>query len=905
MTAQTQALRRLAVTLLSAATVLAAGPARAQAAATVPIENPATSLSPDPHLILATVLASWPARARAAVALAIENPATLPSPDPPLIFATVLASWPALTQASVSAPVENLALALPAGADASAPLRLQRAPPNEPVKLVEEIFATLTVNTVTMNDSVFVGVDAAGRLYLGAADFPELPLRVQPAVVEVKGIKLLRISELAGIEARLDRVQAQLDLRILSSLMQAGEFNLNDLSRAKKLTPPVTGARMNYSVSASQSGKGAMQGAAFWEPAVFNEWGIARTGFMSSGERGTQRLDSTAVIDVAHRRESWVLGDNVTRPGYAFGSAQKYFGVQWGSAFDLDPSFNPYGNYSLFVNNEMPAVVRMMSEGRVMSTLEVPFGPFNLSNLPTPNVSGNLTVSVTDKLGNVRLFEIPYLRTARLYREGVFDYLVAGGVPRIDSSNSAMGRYQGSLFSTTLRYGLTPLHTGEVHADAGGKTVAAGATVTSGWRERNLLSTLSFAASHDPSGSGTLWGGTLAPLEHKSSSNFGASAGFSRQSPQFTVPHTLQNIPVGTTGAVRQQTQVQLGYYGMALPLNLSFQESRFWDAPAKFSTSFSTGTTVAGLSMGFQVVAPRPGNGWMALLTLSLPLENKHNLSAQVSRNRDTTYLQTDLVHPAPYDEGIGYRLTGTRTQSAPEAVTNGATVYLEGRSSVADFTAALNSSHKSAGGGSSDTRVTATGSVGWLDGHLFPARSLDAPFALVRTGDGRELPLYRNYTKVADSGSGGWAIIPGLTPYSNNSISFKPEEAQFEVSIDDVVADVKIAPYARGGVVIDFPLFTQNTAMLVINDGAGNPLPPGSRIDVAETGEKAFVTDKGQVFLTRVRGASLLLRIDSGRFGRCEVRLPVPRDLKPDQRITGLVCPIRKDLENAQKAG
>jgi outer membrane usher protein len=167
------------------------------------------------------------------------------------------------------------------------------------------------------------------------------------------------------------------------------------------------------------------------------------------------------------------------------------------------------------------------------------------------------------------------------------------------------------------------------------------------------------------------------------------------------------------------------------------------------------------------------------------------------------------------------------------------------------------LNSSHGkvTADGDFSDgrsaLRMGATGSLGWLGGLAFATRRIDhGAFAVVRVGDVAGVSVSLSNQVATVTNRHGLALVPGLLPNQINTLTLDPDKLPMGVEIGGVREQRQ--PYARSGVLVEFPVRRSRDALLVLKQRDGNLLPIGAHITMSPGEQDFIVAGRGEVYLT-----------------------------------------------------
>lgn len=119
-------------------------------------------------------------------------------------------------------------------------------------------------------------------------------------------------------------------------------------------------------------------------------------------------------------------------------------------------------------------------------------------------------------------------------------------------------------------------------------------------------------------------------------------------------------------------------------------------------------------------------------------------------------------------------------------------------------------------------------SGAIVAAGGGLFLSNRIDDSFAIVNAG-APDIDVMHDNRVVARTNASGKALAPNLRSYQPNRISIDPRNLPVNAVIESTL-DV-IAPPDRAGVVVDFGVkTTTHSAIVVLTDEAGAPLPVGS---------------------------------------------------------------------------
>jgi outer membrane usher protein len=325
--------------------------------------------------------------------------------------------------------------------------------------------------------------------------------------------------------------------------------------------------------------------------------------------------------------------------------------------------------------------------------------------------------------------------------------------------------------------------------------------------------------------------------------------------------------------------------YGMPLfpgaSAGVSYISQSSWDGERFQLVSANLGVSLPW-NMYLNAYASRQLNqnkGWSGGLNLILPLGSQRTVSASSTHDnagRITNALfATQSVSQGP---GLGWRL---RTSDDPRLqLLAGATVNTNYGQVNADA---------NLGKDGTALRLGANGSIGWLQGLPFATRNIGhGSFAVVKVGEIENVPVYRSNQIAASTNSSGMALVPNLLPYQNNQITIDPGELPFDVEIKGVKETA--LPYARSGLLVEFPVRRSHNALVVLHQPNGKPVPGGAHVTVSPGGLTFIVAKRGQVYLTDLESDNRIAV--QWRDGHCDLAITLPADGQAEPRIGPLTC-------------
>jgi outer membrane usher protein len=188
----------------------------------------------------------------------------------------------------------------------------------------------------------------------------------------------------------------------------------------------------------------------------------------------------------------------------------------------------------------------------------------------------------------------------------------------------------------------------------------------------------------------------------------------------------------------------------------------------------------------------------------------------------------------------------------------------------------------------GQTGLRMSATGSIGFIDGRLFASRRLGESFAIVRVENQPGLRIYADDHLVGTTGRGGTLIVPGLRAYDINRIRIDDADLPLDTQVDTL--ETTIRPFARTGTTVRFAVRRERGVLMRVRREDGSALPSGALVTVGQGDATYVVVSQGEVYVPSLAGTAVLRA--RWRDGGCSFTATVPLSDDPQPRLDGLIC-------------
>ena len=292
----------------------------------------------------------------------------------------------------------------------------------------------LTVNGVNKGnarvlvrgDQILISLDT-----LKAAGILETPTKTET----IGGLAYVVAGDLAPkIQVAYDQDNLALALTVDPKLLAPTTINLASGAPADLENLSSPSAFINYAISDTDG----------HTPSFLSEQ-VARVGnalvtnvFSVTSQGQFVRGNSSISFDNRAKSTRLTIGDSVNGQGL-FGGVARIGGISYASDFSINPYFTPYPNQRFAGVVETPSTADVYVNGRLVRSVDVPPGVFNLENLPGVSGAGNIRVVVRNAFGQAQELNAPYYLGTQLLRQGLNDFNYSVGLGR-DLTLAGIGR---------------------------------------------------------------------------------------------------------------------------------------------------------------------------------------------------------------------------------------------------------------------------------------------------------------------------------------------------------------------------------------------------------------------------------------------------------------------------------
>lgn len=639
-----------------------------------------------------------------------------------------------------------------------------------------------------------VDVDKEGHYWIFPDDASALGLNTSK-LNTVNG--LVDLSKIGKVS--VDPVSNTLKVATKPKLMPLTTIDLANRSMFIKPSSP-EGSYLNYDIRGEQVNgvTNSHSLAALFEANTFvknglrlNYQGLVRTS------QTPQRVSANVSKEDADTAITWSLGDAYSRPGTGIAPV-RFIGAQYRKDFSLQPGFITSPTFNVAGVAAAPTTVDVLVGGQKARSIQVPAGPFDITNLQ-PTVGASVAqIIMRDAFGQQQVMNSPVLGNPSLLKVGIDDYAIQGGVIR-----TTLQHTESPFVSGFYRRGINSTFTLEGNAEASesGSTLPnvshAGVNAAVATRYGNLSlggrvgSGSSASVGYQNAWYRNGWNVSLNSAVAYASADYRQMGGGSVAPLTKTIQSTVQHERISFNSLFTQSNGLSLASLGLiyspVLPNAIT------WSASAILLSGTTNTATLA-------VFASIPLDGFAPLSKRS------HQQTAGISQTGNQFQASTDYLNRPTESFGTSYRAHGETSPTLGRLEG-----YADHRAFEADFGASFSSINQTQNN-QTGLRAYARGSVVKDGDFIGPTRWIDSGYAVVEAGTPDAVVLV-NGTPNAKTNANGFAVASGFEPFQKTSIRLSPE------TIPDTFDDEQLtfSTYRKSGTKVAFKSSTPLSQVMV----------------------------------------------------------------------------------------
>lgn len=730
-------------------------------------------------------------------------------------------------------------------------------------------------------------VERDGRLFAKPSELEQIGLGVPPGVAQKDG--LVPLATLPGVSFKLDERNQSLAITASISALRPNQLGPGVRGVNVPLTAAAPGLLLDYDlqgtrVSNQATGAGLFDTRMFGLLGVFDSSAVAYT-LPAPGQTSFVRLDSSwtwADPDSLHRI---TVGDTVNG-GLSWTRPLRMGGIQVNTDFGLQPGIVTFPLPTITGQAALPSTADILVNGVRQFSQQVTPGPFQVQQPPVLSGAGTIELAVQDPLGHQTVTTIPFYISPTMLRPGLAAFSVEAGAARRDYGFQS-DDYTPVLGSGTLRYGVNHWLTVEGHAEGTGglemaglggliavgnlgvvaasaaasRGLSSGTQFTLGFQRQSTLLSFGASVTRATSGFRDLASVTGAPIVRSvSQANVGLSLG---RFGSFAAAYVQQKGTATAASVAAQQTVAT-----PLLPIAPSFRV-----ITASYTNQLTERLSL--LATAFESVSGTRDFGFE--IGLSFSFGNRGNLFAGASHDSTTGTSSIAQLQQSAYLPGeFGYSLLDQEGGN-PRRLGQGQYIGDLGEAIIGVDQAP----------GYTAGRAELRGATGWLAGAPFVTRWIDDSFAVVQSGDTPGIGVLSENRLVGRTDSSGRLLVPDLRGWDTNAIALQPTDLPPDVTAGSIRELVR--PPEKSGVAVKFQVQRARSAIVVLVDTGGKPLPVGTQLQRAD-GSAAIVGYDGETYLEDLAPDDTITAEPHG--SRCHAKFhykPVPGSIP---RIGPVVC-------------
>ncbi|WP_288368043.1 fimbria/pilus outer membrane usher protein [uncultured Alcanivorax sp.] len=602
------------------------------------------------------------------------------------------------------------------------------------------------------------------------------------------------------------------------------------------------GILINYDAYSSWLDNGEQTLSAAHELRAFDDWGVVSSSGVvrwsdSAPDNGDYiRLDSYWRYTDPNRMRTYMVGDTIS-DALTWSPSIRLGGVQIGRNFSSRPDLITFPLPQIHGSATLPSALEVFVNDLRLSDQTVQPGPFVVETSPMVTGFGEVQVVTTDTLGRETAQTVPFYVSPKLLKKGYWDYSASLGAPRRFYGQRA-NDYDNQVVATGVaRYGFNNTLTLESTLNASGTLTngGAGMVIRSGLLG---VSNLSIAHGSDSDDQGNQW---VAGHEFRTQ-RYSISGQYTERTRGYKDLSNSIDLRIPIKSSTQLNGSVSFGQQGN---LNVSYLETRLFNGPdTRFLVLGHSRSLWQQLSLTLSVnqnLEASSDRTWLAGFTYRLdkPSDRPIQAGARINHNEKTENTETLLTlrqHVRDFWD-LGWDLA-----YSPDA--NG-TRQARGRwwTPYGDIQAGVYGQD-----GENNSFASLSGSLVSNYQDLFAANTMNNSFAIVDTGGYAGIPVRQSNRVIGKTNHKGRLLLPDIIPFTENELA---------IDIDDLPVDAQsgartltIKPAELTGVTARFDIARQNSAIVVIHNAQGKPVPAGAKALLADA-DATVVGYDGEVFL------------------------------------------------------
>lgn len=617
------------------------------------------------------------------------------------------------------------------------------------------------------------------------------------------------------------------------------------------------GALLNYDAYSTWLDNGGESTSASHELRVFDEWGIASTSGLVRWNNELEddgdyvRLDSYWRFTDPEKMQTWMVGDTISG-ALTWTPAVRLGGVQLSRNFASRPDLITFPLPQISGSATLPSALEVFVNDLRLTDQPVQPGPFVLETSPRVTGLGEVQVVTTDTLGRQITQTVPFYVSPKLLRKGFWDYSGTLGTARRYYGQRS-NDYDGQPVGTGVaRYGFSERLTLEGTSSLSSELLNTGVGVVV--RPGMLgVSNVALAHGQNDDDNGTQW-----VLGHEfRTRRYGVSGQYTQRTEGYRdLSNTLDILP-SIKSSLQLNGNLNLAEHG---DISASYLETRLFDGDdSRFFVLGHSRTLWNQLSITLSVnqnLDDSNDRTWLAGFLYRMRPAGKRPIQAGARFDHDEKESDTSTVLTLRQQVEEFWDL-GWDLAYSPDS---DGTRQARGRwwTPYADLQAGVYGQ-----GNELNTFANVSGSLVTNYDDVFAANSMNNSFAIVDTGGFADMPVRRANRIIGYTNDKGRLLMPDLVAWQENTLAIDVDDLPMDAQLESATLTLK--PAELTGVTAHFDVQQTHSAVLEVQDSAGQSIPAGGRV-LLPGADATVVGFDGEIFLQGLSAGDNEIGIISG---------------------------------------
>ena len=668
----------------------------------------------------------------------------------------------------------------------------------------EEIISVVTLNREVKGE-FFVIMQDDGNFFIAAADLKQMGLRELPEKrIIVDGGEYISIKEIRDISFSFDESNLTLEIIVSPEMLGKNTLNLASGRRDTVYYPHENSFFLNYGIDYTTGGESSFY---YQGTNMTHEFGLRLADglFVSDGiysqtreetNDGLVRLNTRYIYDEQDNLRRFIMGDFTSVSGDLGGRVQMG-GLSYSKVYQIDPYFINYPLFNFSGVLTFPSELDLYVDGVKIRTERFAPGEFQLSNFQGISGAQNVDIVIRDSLGREQHIAMPIYGTALVLQQGLHEYSYNLGFLRRNFGVESNDYDKNLVFSAYHRYGMTDLITlggnAELHHDLG--NLGGELAVVN---KRYGLSRVQAAVSswHGDSGA-------AGQVTHEfRTQNFNINLGVQAYSKKYRTLADLEDAFDRKRSLI-----VNCGYLTQDLgSFGVSFRDTRYYEEQNRKELTFTWSRQLykrAYLNSSISFV-DEDDKYVSGTVNLNWHFDRDHTVSAGYQREDDSTSNSLEISKNTPIGLGTGYQLRAERIEEDSSSIEQIAG-FIQHNSRFASLRTDVVTAQTDKGT-TNTAKFGLSGAMVYVGKTFGLTRPVRDSFAVVSTGGVEGVQVYANGQVSGRTNQKGRLIVPDLSSYFENDLSFENKD----IPLDYLMPQVRltVSPPLRGGSCINFPV-------------------------------------------------------------------------------------------------